>query len=122
MAVQSIHLGGSKAVAPGAYTGEFLGIEATENEFGAAYVWSWKIVGDTPEAGKIAKRYTSQKTGKKSRAAEIMRSMAGLSPDEEADVDVAAMVGQRFHIYVELTESGGSRVGRVSRLDDKVPF
>jgi len=100
-------------VPAGSYLAAFLGVEATNNEFGDGLRWQFEVAAG-PSKGSKTSRTTSQSPTPKNACGKMLAGLSGkpLIPGEDHDVE--AYVGKKFIIVVVNTDSGGTRVESVS--------
>lgn len=97
----------------GSYLAKFVGVEATNNEYGDGLRWLFEVVSG-PQKGVKTSRITSQSPTPKNACGKMLSGITGkpLTPGE--DVALEAFVGKTFLVMVGPTDSGGTRVDSVS--------
>lgn len=101
------------------YTATFDGVVGSNHEmWGAGLRWEF-VICKGPLKGETASRTTKPRPTAKNSCGRMIRDLLGRKVEAGESVSVADLVGCKFKIVVEETDSGSTRIERVERLDNE---
>ncbi len=104
----------SPGVPVGGYQGVFVGVEATENQYGQGLKWQWRITSGE-HSGKIVQRITGASPSPKNACGKMLAALAGRMLTAGEPVDLAAYADRTYTIVVSSGgEGSGTRVETVT--------
>ncbi len=107
-------MGSAEGVPPGAYTGEFAGIEPmpAREDMPEGIRWKWSILG-SDHAGRVVGRITGKKPTKTNACGKILNGLAGRVLGEGEQINLGTYIGNRYTLVVSAGSNGGTRVDAV---------
>jgi hypothetical protein len=100
-------------VPAGSYLATFLGIEETNNEYGAGLRWLFAVLSG-PHKGLKTSRITSAAPTVKNSCGKVLSGITGKALTPGEDIDIESLINKTYLIVVGNTESGGTRIESVS--------
>jgi hypothetical protein len=102
------------SVPPGAYRARFLGCSPSKPhaEYGPGIAFEFAIVGGQFDGEKVG-RVTGLRPTPKNACGKLVRGLLGRAPSPGESVDLDGPVGKSFHVTVEETDTGSTRVSGV---------
>lgn len=100
-------------VPAGSYMAKFLGVEETNNDYGAGLKWLFEVVSGPQKSAKTS-RITSPVPSLKNGCGKMLGGITGKPLTSGENVNLDPFIGKTYLIMVITAESGGTRIESVS--------
>jgi hypothetical protein len=100
-------------VPAGSYLAKFVGVEATNNEYGDGLRWVFEVVNG-PNKGAKTSRITSQAPTPKNACGKMLGGITGKTLTPGEDINLDSFIGKTYLVMVINTDGGGTRIDSVS--------
>ena len=105
------------SVPAGSYLARFAGIEDIETKYGEGIRWIFEVVKGQFR-GKEISRVTGTEPWTTNAAGKILQSVTNSALEDGKEFEIDDYVDHEYHVMMEETEGGSTRVGSVIKVDD----
>lgn len=102
----------------GSYLARFADVEDIETQYGEGLRWAFEVTKGKFK-GKETSRITSQDPTLRNACGKMLAAIIGSSLSDGQEVELDDFVDAEYHVNVEETDGGGTRVGSVISVNNE---